>query len=396
MPTIFHRTEFARSLVRRLLEPDVLDEALRSGVFLAGRRRTGKSTFLQFDLVPALEAAGAIVVYVDLWSAPSRPPDALVHEAIRDTLTELANPASRLLARLPVVAGANASAFGVEIGLDIERLGSADGPTLAKVLVELVDRSRTNVVLIVDEVQHALGSTGGNALLLALKAARDAVNLRPDTPGYLFFVGTGSHRALVGELTAQRDQAFAGAYATDYPLLGDEYVRFVLDRLARAASGTDGASPSPEASIEAFDTLGRRPEELLRAFEILRGTPDEGTPDGRLRAIAAALAASAADAELAKVERSGALAEAVFDRIVESDGDGTEPVRGLFGAASLEALGRRLGREVGADEISPVLQSLIAENLVVRLGYGRYGVSDPLVAELSRRRKASLAALGDD
>ena len=226
-----------------------------------------------------------------MWSAPSRAPDALVHEAIRHTLTELANLASRLLARLADVAGANASA----------------------------------------------------------------------------------HRALVGELTAQRDRAFAGAYATDYPLLGDDYVRFVLDRLARAAPGTDGASPSPEASIEAFDTPGRRPEELLRAFEILRGTPDEGTPDGRLRATAAALAASAADAELAKAERSGALAGAVFDRIVESDGEGTEPVRGLFGAASLEALGRRLGREVGADEISPVLQSLIAGNLVVRLGYGRCG-----------------------
>ena len=190
-------------------------------------------------------------------------------------------------------------------------------------------------MLIIDEIQHALGATGGGELLLALKAARDAVNLRPDTLGYLFFVGTGSHRALVGELTAQRDQAFAGAYAADYPLLGEDYVRFVLERLARAGEerGTNATLPSLAASVDAFRTLGSRPEELLRAFEILRAdAAGEGDPDERLALVAATLAASAADAELAKVERLGALAQAVFDRIVESETAGAGPVRGLFGA----------------------------------------------------------------
>ena len=235
MKAVFHRTALAESLVRRLLQPDVLDESLRSGVFFAGMRRTGKSTFLQFDLVPALEARGALVVYVDLWSAPTRPPAALVHEAIRHTLTELGNPASRLLARLSEVAGVSIGAFGFDFGFDVERVGEDDGPTLARVLTELVDRSATDVVLIVDEVQHALGSSGGEALLLSLKAARDAVNLRPTTPGHFLFVGTGSHRSLVGELTARRSQAFAGAYAADYPLLGEDYVRFLLERLAGTA-----------------------------------------------------------------------------------------------------------------------------------------------------------------
>ena len=43
-----------------------------NGLFLAAPRRTGKSTFLQGDLRPALEHAGIVVVYVDLWDDTAR------------------------------------------------------------------------------------------------------------------------------------------------------------------------------------------------------------------------------------------------------------------------------------------------------------------------------------
>ena len=61
----------------RLLRPGVLDEGLRSGLFLAGQRRTGKTTFLRSDLVPELEAQGALVIYVDLWSDTKVSPAAM-------------------------------------------------------------------------------------------------------------------------------------------------------------------------------------------------------------------------------------------------------------------------------------------------------------------------------
>ena len=83
MDKIFHRTELAHPMARQLLKPGVLDEGLRSGLFISGLRRTGKTTFRQSDLVPALEAAGAIVIYVDLWSNTQANPASLVHAAIR-------------------------------------------------------------------------------------------------------------------------------------------------------------------------------------------------------------------------------------------------------------------------------------------------------------------------
>ena len=49
-------TRLAADLADRLLRPGVLNEGLRSGLFLSGLGRTGKTTFLRIDLVPELEA----------------------------------------------------------------------------------------------------------------------------------------------------------------------------------------------------------------------------------------------------------------------------------------------------------------------------------------------------
>jgi predicted AAA+ superfamily ATPase len=59
------RTAIAEELARAALGESIL---ATSSLFLGAPRRTGKSTFLQEDLIPALENNGALVLYVDLWS----------------------------------------------------------------------------------------------------------------------------------------------------------------------------------------------------------------------------------------------------------------------------------------------------------------------------------------
>ncbi|MDR6924782.1 hypothetical protein J2Y56_000813 [Pseudomonas sp. BE134] len=204
MSSIFQRPELAEEMANQLLNPGVLDEGLRSGLFLSGLRRTGKTTFLRSDLIPALEEAGALVIYVDLWSDTLANPATLVHDAIRKTLQELQTPGSGLLEVLKRVSGADVGAEGFKFGFKLDSIGNSGGPTLAQALTEVVDQAKTDLVLIIDEVQHAISSDDSNRLLLALKAARDAINPRPDTPGYFLFIGTGSHRAQVSELTAKR------------------------------------------------------------------------------------------------------------------------------------------------------------------------------------------------
>lgn len=386
MSHVFLRPQLAAQMAGQLLRPGVLDEGLRSGLFLSGLRRTGKTTFLRNDLIPALEEAGALVIYVDLWSNAQANPATLVHAAISSALQELQKPASALLQKLKRIGGADIGAFGFKFGFKLDSLGQAGGATLAEALTSVVDQARTDVVLIVDEVQHAITSDDGNQLLLALKAARDAINPRPDTPGHFLFIGTGSHRALVSELTARRNQAFAGATSIAYPVLDADYVAYLLDRLAQ-----NGIAPLPSltVAVQAFRTLSNRPEEMMRALrQLVVSLPPGANPDEHLPVIAATLRSAAVDIELLKVEQLGGLAMAVFERIAAAPGD----ARGIFSAEAAAEYAAAIGRDVRIEEIQPVVNELMAANIIMRRGHGMYCVTDPFVQEIWRERKAFLAS----
>ena len=131
MPEVFRRPRLAAELAGRLLRPGVLDEGWRSGLFLSGLRRTGKTTFLRTDLVPELEAQGALVIYVDLWSDTKASPAALVQAAVRQTLSQLVTPSSPLLARLRRIKGLDLGGMGFRFGFQLDQLGEAGGVTLA-------------------------------------------------------------------------------------------------------------------------------------------------------------------------------------------------------------------------------------------------------------------------
>lgn len=371
MDHLFRRSALAEEMALKLLKPGILDQGLRSGLFLSGLRRTGKTTFLRQDLIPALEAMGAIVIYVDLWADTKADPAVLVQAAIRQTLEELQSPASGVLGRLKRLKGVDFGAAGFKFGFQLNDVGAKGGVTLAQALTEVVDLAKTDVVLIVDEVQQALAGDEGTQMLLAIKAARDAINPRPGTPGHFLFVGTGSHRAQVVGMTLQGKHAFAGATSVDYPTLNGDYVDFVLKGIA--AEGAR-ALPSLPIAIEAFNTLGRRPEEFTRALRQLQHE-DPHEADRFLPVIAATLRGAAADVEIRKVEDLGVLALAVFDRIGRVDGDTT----GLFAADALSEYSRVLGREVTTDMVQRVAEELRDANVIMRKGHGIYAITDPFV-----------------
>jgi hypothetical protein len=382
----YRRTPLAEQMARQLLQPSMLDQGLRSGLFLSGLRRTGKTTFLQQDLIPALETMGALVIYVDLWTDTKADPSSLIHAAIRKTLEDLQKPTSGVLARLKRLKGLDVGAAGLKFGFQLHDVGGKDGPTLAQALTEVVDLAKTDVVLIVDEVQQALAGDDGTQMLLAIKAARDAINPRPNTPGHFIFIGTGSHRAQVAEMTRQRNQAFVGATSVDYPTLGEEYVRYVLEGITQ-----EGAKvvPSLPVAVEAFKTVGSRPEEMSRALrQLQRHSQDEA--DKFLPVIAATLKSAAADVEMRKVEDLGTLAAAIFDRIARAGGDAT----GLFAGEALAEYAQVMGRDVGADQVQRVAEELRDANVIMRKGHGIYAVTDPFVQDawLERKELTALAA----
>ena len=377
---VFHRPEYAAELSRQLIHPGVLEEGVRSGVFLSGIRRVGKTTFVRQDLIPALEAHGAVVIYVDLWTDVSKSPAALVYDAVKATMATFQHPEPGFLKRFK---GGNIGAAGFAFGFQLDSVGAPGGTPLAQAIEELVTAVDADVVLIIDEVQSALQSEDGRALLHALKAARDAVNTRAGTQRHFLFVGTGSHKSLVTDLATRRSLPFTGAVQASYQVLGEDFVHWQLNRV----SATPGAKvPSLAAAAAGFKAMGSRPEELLKALRQLQGV--EGTPaDQAFGIICQTLASAAADAELRAIEDFGVLGQAIFGRIAESDADG---VSGIFSERALADYSRQTGVDVDAGQVQGLADKLVAANLIARPAHGRYAVVDPFVREVWRSRAALL------
>lgn len=374
---IFHRKAYAEQMAEQLLNPQPMHTNVRSGVFLSGIRRVGKTTYLRQDLIPSIEARGAIVIYVDLWVDRTKSPATLVYEAVRETLRQLQAPGAGLLQRFK---GLNLGAAGFTFGFQLDSIGTNGGTTLAQAFEELVARAKVNVVLVVDEVQQALSSDEGYNLLHALKAARDAVNSKPGTPGYFLFLGTGSHKSLIMDMATRRSQPFTGAVATNYDLLGKDFVQWQLGRIAATAGVI---LPSELVAWQGFQATGNRPEELLKALVLLQST--QGLPDQAFPIICATLAAAAADVELQAIADFGELGKAIFARVAAGKEDG---VSGLFSAEALAYYAERTGIPVEAPHVQNLTDKMVAANLIARPGHGIYAVADPFVRKVWLDRAA--------
>lgn len=372
---LFHRKDYAESLAKQLLKPSALQMNVRSGVFLSGIRRVGKTTFLRQDFVPALESMGALVIYVDLWSDRNKSPTTLVSESVRETLHQLQTPGAALLNRIK---GLSVGAAGFNFGFQIDAVGTAGGTTLAQAFANLVQQACTDVVLIIDEVQQALGNEDGNSLLHALKAARDAVNATPGMPGHFLFVGTGSHKSLITDMATRRTAAFSGALAAEYEVLGQDFVAWQLARVSHFQP--DAVLPSLDVAWQGFQVIGSRPEELLKAFiELQEAVPPDITPDVVFPIICKTLAGTAADVELHVLHELGPLAEAIFARIAQGEDLG---VTGLYSEDALASYAAETGMAVQAPQVQNLADKMIGANLVTRPGHGIYMVADPFLRKM--------------
>ncbi len=379
---LYHRATYANDMAVQLLQPSALQLQVRSGVFLSGIRRIGKTTFLRQDLIPVLESMGALVIYVDLWSDRSKSPASLVHEAVQSTLAQLMTPGTKLLDRFK---GLNIGAAGFSFGFQLDTVGKKDGTTLAQAFTELVDKVKTHVVLIVDEVQQTIGTEEGSHLMFALKSARDAVNTRPGTMGYFLFLGTGSHKSLVADMATRRSQPFSGAVSTPYEPLGQDFVQWKRQQLLQL----QGVKlPSEQVMWNGFVDMGQRPEDLQNALVQLQSRPE--LPDLAFPIICATLASATADVEIAAVEALGTLASVIFNRIAQG-GDAGESR--LFSAEAMAYYAERLETSVEIPQVQNMVDRLISANLILRQSHGVYAVADPFVRQVWRQQVALQSAL---
>lgn len=252
----YHRTALAQQLVQALQGKTLLGDA-HNGLFLAAPRRTGKSTFLQGDLAPALRQAGVEVVYVDLWADTRRDPGALIAEAIAQALQ--ANLG--LVARTAKKAGVK----GVKVGaldIDTSKIGQIDGLTLVDALRSLQQAAGRPVALIIDEAQHALTSEAGEVAMTALKSARDQMN----QPGMvnLMLVMSGSDRDKLLRLVVSAAAPFYGSQIQSLPPLDTDFIAHVAGLVE--AQRADLVPVDRAALQDAFAAFGHRPQFFMAAM----------------------------------------------------------------------------------------------------------------------------------
>jgi len=244
-PTISPCATLAQELVAALQGKALLGDA-HNGLFLAAPRRTGKSTVLQGDLRPALQAAGVVVVYVDLWADARRDPGALIAEAV---------------ARAARKAGVDKVKMG-GLEVDTSKIGKVDGLTLTDALRLLHKHAGQPVALIVDEAQHALISEAGEAAMTALKSARDQLNQSGVIN--LMLVMSGSDRDKLLRLVNTASAPFYGSQIQRMPPLGPDFIAHVA---ALIEAQRPELKPVNQALLQqAFEVFGHRPQFFVTAL----------------------------------------------------------------------------------------------------------------------------------
>lgn len=358
----FQRPELADGYCEALQGTGILDA--RSGLFLAAPRRTGKSTFLREDLLPALKHRGWTAVYVDLWANKASDPAILIANEVKNALAKFAG----VIAKLAKSAGLEkVNVFGA-LSLNLSSLSLPQSVTLADAIEALVVAANTPVVVIIDEAQHALSTPTGMDAMFALKAARDRLN-QGTRAQRLFLVFTGSSQDKLSRLVLKKDQPFYGCRITKFPLLdkrfSDNFTGFVNAKLAPDNQFAN------EDVFEAFKLVGHRPEMLRNIIADLALDGGAETLAGQLKAGAAAFRERIWGAMESEFAALTPIQRAVLERIIQQGADYSP-----FTEASLKAYTALAGAEVTVADAQGALNALRQKNLVWQAAYGDYALED--------------------
>lgn len=362
-PFSYRREPLAQSYCDALEGRGLLDAT--SGLFLAAPRRTGKSTFLREDLMPAMVQRGWEPLYVDLWSDRAQDPAELIVSVVRTAL----NRYDGLVLKAAKKVGLDQVNVLGTLSLDLSKIGQPGGATLADALETLQHKSGKCLALLVDEAQHALSTKDGTNAMFAIKAARDRLNQGTQVRG-LHLVMTGSNRDKLAHLVLRKNEPFFGAGITRFPLLDRGFVEAYAQWLKPQFA--DGREFSADTLERAFELVGRRPEMLKR---LVGETVAELGGAPALDELIERNARQLQDRAWREFESTyNALPppqRAVLDAIARLS-PGYEP----FSEASFEAYQLALGKPLNNSAVQSALDALREKELIWRAGRGDYAFED--------------------
>ncbi|GAA5164349.1 ATP-binding protein [Viridibacterium curvum] len=375
----FPRTALADELARALQGKASFSDA-HNGMFLAAPRRTGKTTFLRGDLLPALERAGVVPVYVDLWADVARDPGVLIAEAIGRAL----QPHLGRVAKLAKGAGLEKLSLAGWLQVDTSKIGKLDGLTLVDALRALHETAEKPVALVIDEAQHALTSEAGENAMTALKSARDQLN-RPGEVN-LMLVMSGSDRDKLLRLVNSSGAPFYGSQIQRMPLLDQAFIDFIGELVEKQRP--DLAPVDRDCLHKAFEGFGSRPQFFMEALGQVLSPLASISGRFELAMLEAALQRQRDDEAQMESDYLGLkpLEQAVLWRMLEL-GPRFRP----YDAEALKFYQFQTGKAASAAKVQNALESLRQRMpaLVWKSARGEYAVEDAAMHRWFEARKTA-------
>jgi len=400
----FPRAGYAKELAENLLASIPGGTIYSSGLFIAGIRRIGKSTFLKNDLIPEIERCGGIAIYIDLSSnsKKTQDPEAAIFGAIEARHAQIASqiktsggPIARMMdflkkkisadesqglettsLEITKKVGGSVAGFGGERSVTrrMERssLGS-DDDVLKESIERLIRLTGMSVVLIVDEVQIALEGASGKAAMWGLKSARDNINVDKNTPGRFLFVGTGSQTSMVRSMAARRSEAYFGSAIESFRCLGDDFLMWYKDKQTEATPSQRW--PSDAALSAGFSVLGKRPENLTWTLHkashtgSYTGSPrsrDDGDDfDKYFLDLCHENILASNESESGRLRELGDLCCAIYDRLC---GSALSNKVQVYSAQAMDYYRQRTQAKVTSQDVQAALNKLMGANFVCSVG----------------------------
>lgn len=373
----FPRLALANTLVDALQGQTLFGDAV-NGLFLAAPRRTGKSTFLQNDLQPALQAREIVVVYVDLWADLKRDPGLLIADAIGAALSRHLG----LIGRAAKSSGLENVSIGGWLKIDTTKIGKIDGATLNDALKALREAAKKPVALIIDEAQHSLTSSAGESVMMALKSARDQMN----QPGAvnLMLVMSGSDRDKLLRLVNTTGAPFYGSSIQKMPELDRDFIGYVVGLVE--LQRPDLAPVDADLLLNAFHLFGSRPQFFYAALGEVLNPLNPSSERFEQRILAAAMQRKVDD-ELQMESDFLALKpleQAILWRLLEQG-----PRFRAYDADALAFYQGKVGKRVSAQQVQNGLESLRTQtpSMVWKSARGEYSLDEAMMYQWYEKRK---------
>jgi hypothetical protein len=196
-------------------------------ICLQAPRRVGKTTFLLTEVIPAAIKAGYLPVYVDVWQHRSDPM-AAINYGLQEAIDNLEVPRSTLGKRLKTkVNKVGIGSASIDLGDEPARHRPESPFLLVDFLLKsLIRTAKKPILLLLDEVQELAIVKDGEGVVSAL---RSAITKSKTSVRVIF---TGSNQDRLRELFSRsRAALYEGASMLSFPALGDEFSKFVADRI---------------------------------------------------------------------------------------------------------------------------------------------------------------------